>query len=67
MDCQPNFEVMANIAREKSDKLTPAAAYALGALAHIKKASIDNLRLEMEDRSKKGTLPLFDANSKLFT
>lgn len=60
--CEPNFEVMAKIAKEKSDRLTPAAAYALGALAHIKKASIDNLRESLEERSRNGTLPLFNTH-----
>ena len=56
VDCKPDFEVMANIAREKSDRLTPAAAYALGALAHIKKKSIENLQLEMQEREKRGLI-----------
>lgn len=66
VDCKPDFETMANIAREKSDKLTPAAAYTLGALAHIRKASIENLKLKLEEQSRSGDLPLYNPESKLF-
>lgn len=71
VDCDPNFETMANIAREKSDKLTPAAAYTLGALAYIKRKSIENMQEQMKEKYDEGKfgdehLPLYNPESKLF-
>lgn len=57
IDCDPNFEVMAKIAREKSDKLTPAAGYALGAIAYLKRQSLQNLEESLKDRQARGLLP----------
>lgn len=66
VDADPDFETLAKIAREKDDKLTPAAAYTLGALAYIKKKSIENLKEQLEERSRNGTIPIFDPSRKMF-
>lgn len=66
VDCEPGFDIMAQIAREKADRLTPAAAYALGALAHIKKASIENHKQMLAERYESGSIPMFDATKNIF-
>lgn len=68
IDCNPNFEVMAQIAREKAERLTPAAAYALGALAYLRRQSLQNLQATLEERTRNGTLPpVYNPDTKLFT
>lgn len=71
IDCEPGFDVMANIAREKSERLTPAAAYTMGALNYLKNKSIENLQEKMKEKFDNGKFgdehsPLYNPESKLF-
>jgi hypothetical protein len=66
VDADPGFDTLANIAREKTERLTPAAAYTLGALAYIKKKSIENLQEQMKEKFDNGKLPLYNTDTKLF-
>ena len=67
VDANPDFEVLAKMARNPSE-LTPAAAYAVGALAYIKKESIRQLKVMLEEKSRNGEIPqIYDPETKLFT
>lgn len=64
IDAEPGFDTLANIAREKADRLTPAAAYTMGALNYLKNKSIENLQEKMKEKFDNGKfgdehLPLF--------
>lgn len=66
VDADPGFDVLINIAKEKADKLTPAAAYTLGALAYIKNKSMENLQEQLKQKYDSGKLPMFNTDTKLF-
>jgi len=61
----PDRQTLIRMAKERD--LTPAAGYALGALAHIHKQSIENKKAEVKERYERGEIPMFNSERRMFT
>lgn len=61
----PDIKVLAQMARDRN--ITPATAYAIGALAKIKRDSEMQLQESVKEKWESGDIPMFDSNRRMFT
>lgn len=65
VDSEPHMSVLAKMARAKD--LTPAAAYALGALAKIIKDSQNQTMERVKGKFDAGLIPAFQSKRNMFS
>lgn len=65
VDSDPDMKILAAMARARD--LTPAAGYALGALAKIIKDSQAQATEAIKERFENGEIPMYDSSRRMFT